>query len=150
MVQIGFSLFVISIAYDTICGERESGTLALVASNPVSKYHILIGKYLGGMASLLAPLAIGWIAAAILINADLVIEFHIAQWSRFGLLFAASGLYLSVFFLLQCWFQRSPVGRRAPWSGCYSYGFCLCSSSQTVPCMSQSRFDPYLPKPWLT
>ena len=100
MVQIGFSLFVISIAYDTICGERESGTLALVASNPVSKYHILIGKYLGGMASLLAPLAIGWIAAAILINADLVIEFHIAQWSRFGLLFAASGLYLSVFFLL--------------------------------------------------
>ena len=66
MVQIAFSLFVISIAYDTICGERESGTLALVASNPVSKYHILIGKYVGGMASLLAPLAIGWIAAAIL------------------------------------------------------------------------------------
>ncbi len=39
MVQIAFSLFVISIAYDVICGERESGTLALVASNPVSKYH---------------------------------------------------------------------------------------------------------------
>ena len=100
MVQIAFSLFVISIAYDVICGERESGTLALVASNPVSKYHILIGKYLGGMASLLVPLAIGWIAAAILINADPVIEFHIAEWSRFGGLFAASGLYLSVFFLL--------------------------------------------------
>ena len=44
MVQIAFSLFVISIAYDVICGERERGTLALLASNPVSKYHILIGE----------------------------------------------------------------------------------------------------------
>ncbi len=100
MVQIAFSLFVISVAYDVISGERESGTLALVASNPVSKYHILIGKYLGGMASLLVPLATGWIAAAILINANAMIEFHIAEWGRFTLLFAVLGLYLSVFFLL--------------------------------------------------
>ena len=100
MVQIAFSLFVISIAYDVICGERESGTLALVASNPISKYHILIGKYLGGMASLLVPLAIGWIAAALLINVNPMIEFHIAEWSRFAGLFAALALYLSVFFLL--------------------------------------------------
>ena len=100
MVQIAFSLFVISVAYDVICGERESGTLALVSSNPVSKYHILIGKYLGGMASLLVPLAIGWIAAALLINVKPMIEFQIAEWSRFALLFAALALYLSVFFLL--------------------------------------------------
>ena len=100
MVQIAFSLFVISIAYDVICGERERGTLALVASNPVSKYHILIGKCLGGMASLLLPLAIGWIAAALLINLNPMIEFHTAEWNRFALLFAALALYLSVFFLL--------------------------------------------------
>ena len=100
MVQIAFSLFVISIAYNVICGERESGTLALVVSNPVSKYHILIGKYLGGMASLLVPLAIGWIAAALLINVNPMIEFHTAEWSRFAGLFAALALYLSVFFLL--------------------------------------------------
>ena len=100
MVQIAFSLFVISIAYDVICGERESGTLALVASNPVSKYHILIGKYLGGMASLLVPLAIGWIAVALLINVNPMIEFHTDEWSRFALLFAALALYISVFFLL--------------------------------------------------
>ncbi|MYK19237.1 ABC transporter permease subunit [Candidatus Poribacteria bacterium] len=100
MVQIAFSLFVIAIAYDVICGERESGTLALIASNPVSKYHILIGKYVGGMASLLVPLTIGWIAAVLLISANPMMEFHIAEWSRFALLFAALALYLSVFFLL--------------------------------------------------
>ena len=100
MVQIVFSLFVISIAYDVICGERESGTLALVTSNPISKYHILIGKYIGGMASLLVPLAIGWITAAILINVNPMIEFQVAEWSRFAGLFAALALYLSVFFLL--------------------------------------------------
>ena len=100
MVQIAFSLFVISIAYDVICGEHERGTLALVASNPVSKYHILIGKYLGGMASLLVPLVIGWIAAVLLINLNPMIEFDTAEWNRFVLLFAALALYLSVFFLL--------------------------------------------------
>ena len=100
MVQIAFSLFVISIAYDVICGERENGTLALVASNPVSKYHILIGKYLGGMASLLVPLAISWIAAALLISVNPIIEFRTDEWSRFAGLFAALALYLSVFFLL--------------------------------------------------
>ena len=100
MGQIAFSLFVISITYDVICGERESGTLALVASNPVSKYHIMIGKYLGGMASLLVPLAISWIAVALLINVNPIIEFRTAEWSRFVGLFAALALYLSVFFLL--------------------------------------------------
>ena len=100
MAQIAFSLFVISISYDVICGEREGGTLALISSNPVSKYHILIGKYLGGMANLLVPLTIGWIAVALLINVNPMIEFHIAEWSRFALLFAALALYLSVFFLL--------------------------------------------------
>ena len=112
MVQIAFSLFVISIAYDVICGERESGTLALVTSNPVSKYHVLIGKYLGGIASLLVPLATGWIAAAILIYADPMIEFHIAEWSRFVLLFAALALYLSVFFLLSM-LVSAIIGRSA-------------------------------------
>ena len=100
MMQIAFSLFVISVAYDVICGERENGTLALVASNPVSKYHILIGKYLGGMVSLLVPLAIGWIAVVLLINVHPMIEFHTAEWSRFAGLFAALALYLSIFFLL--------------------------------------------------
>ena len=112
MVQIAFSLFVIAIAYDVICGERESGTLALVASNPVSKYHILIGKYIGGMTSLLVPLAIGWTAEAILIHANPAIEFHIAEWSRLGILFAVSGLYLSVFFLLSMLVSAS-TGRSA-------------------------------------
>ncbi|RKU15721.1 hypothetical protein C6503_13465 [Candidatus Poribacteria bacterium] len=108
MVQIAFSLFVISIAYDVICGERERGTLALLASNPVSQYHILIGKYLGGMASLLVPLAIGWVAAAILINVDPMLAFHTAEWGRFAELFAALVLYLSVFFLLSMLISAIP------------------------------------------
>jgi len=99
IVQIVLSLFVILIAYDVISGERERGTLGLVMSNPVLRFHILIGKYLGGMASILFPLVIGWIAGILLMLASPMIRFGSAEWGRIGLLFVVSALYLSVFFM---------------------------------------------------
>jgi ABC-2 type transport system permease protein len=100
IVQIVLSLFTILIAYDAISGERERGTLALTMSNSVSKYHVLIGKYLGGMVSILLPLAIGWIGGLAMIRSSLMVEFHAAEWVRIALLFLVSALYLSIFFLL--------------------------------------------------
>jgi ABC-type transport system involved in multi-copper enzyme maturation permease subunit len=100
IVQIVLSLFVILIAYDAISGEREGGTLALVMSNSVSRYHVLIGKYLGGMASIMLPLSIGWLAGLAVIRFSHIVEFHVAEWGRFCLLFLVSTLYISVFFLL--------------------------------------------------
>lgn len=100
IVQLVLSLFMILIAYDVISGERERGTLKLVMSNSVSRSQVLMGKYIGGMGSILLPLAIGWIAAIMLMLTSRMIEFRSAEWGRLGLLFAVSALYLSVFFLL--------------------------------------------------
>jgi len=100
IMQIVASLFVILIAYDAISGEREGGTLALVMANSVSRYHVLIGKYLGGMASILLPLSIGWLAGLAVIHFSPMVEFYFAEWGRFCLLFGVSALYISVFFLL--------------------------------------------------
>ncbi|HIE30105.1 TPA: DUF3526 domain-containing protein [Candidatus Poribacteria bacterium] len=100
IVQIVLSLFVILIAYDAISGERERGTLALAMSNSVSRYHILIGKYLGGMASILLSLAVGWVGGLAMIRSSPMVEFHAAEWGRIALLFLVSALYLSIFFLL--------------------------------------------------
>ncbi|MFQ6043446.1 MAG: ABC transporter permease subunit, partial [Candidatus Poribacteria bacterium] len=100
IVQIVLSLFAILIAYDAISGERERGTLALTMSNSVSRYHILIGKYIGGMASILLPLSIGWVGGLAMIRSSPMVEFHTAEWGRIALLFLVSALYLSIFFLL--------------------------------------------------
>ncbi len=100
IVQIVLSLFAILIAYDTISGERERGTLALAMSNSVSRYHVLIGKYLGGMVSILLPLAIGWLGGFAMIRFSPMVEFHAAEWGKVALLFVISALYLSIFFLL--------------------------------------------------
>ena len=100
IVQIVLSLFAILIAYDTISGERERGTLALTMSNSVSRYHVLIGKYLGGMVSILLPLAVGWLGGLAMIRSSPMVEFHAAEWGRIALLFVVSALYLSIFFLL--------------------------------------------------
>lgn len=100
IVQIALSLFTILIAYDVVSGERERGTLGLVMSNPVSRFQVLIGKYLGGMGSILLSLVIGWIAGIMLMLASPMVEFPPAEWGRIGLLFIVSVLHLSIFFLL--------------------------------------------------
>jgi ABC-type transport system involved in multi-copper enzyme maturation permease subunit len=100
IVQLVLSLFVILIAYDVISGEREDGTLALLMSNPISKFHVLIGKYLGGMGSILLPLGMGWVAVVAVMSFSPMIELGWADLGRIGLLFIVSALYLSTFFLL--------------------------------------------------
>lgn len=50
-------------SFDAISGERERGTLKLMLANPVPKDSILIGKYLGGMASILLSFLIAFIVA---------------------------------------------------------------------------------------
>ncbi len=100
IVQLVLSLFVILIAYDVISGEREDGTLALLMSNPVSKFHVLIGKYLGGMGSILLSLGIGWIVVVAVMSFSPMIELGWADLGRIGLVFIVSALYLSTLFLL--------------------------------------------------
>ena len=51
--KIVLSALAILFAYNAISGEREDGTLRLVLSNAVPRDTIVLGKYLGGMGSLL-------------------------------------------------------------------------------------------------
>jgi len=53
IVTIIMSLLAILFSYDTISGERQSGTLRLVIANSISRTKILFGKFIGGAASLL-------------------------------------------------------------------------------------------------
>ena len=59
IISLVFSLFAIIFTFDSVCGEREQGTLSLMCANSVSRSSILMGKYLGACGTLLIPLTVG-------------------------------------------------------------------------------------------
>jgi ABC-type transport system involved in multi-copper enzyme maturation permease subunit len=69
IVKRFISLFAILLTYDSICGEKERGTMALVCSNSVSRLTILWGKYIGAIVVLFIPLMIGICIGILLILA---------------------------------------------------------------------------------
>ena len=54
VVQLVLSLFVVLLTYDAVCGEKERGTLSLIASHPVPRHRLLLSKLIGALATLLA------------------------------------------------------------------------------------------------
>ena len=99
IVQVVLSLFAILFTYDSICGEREVGTLKLNFANPIPRTTYVLakvaGSWLGLMIPLIIPLAIG-IALVLICR----IPMTSAHWIRFFLLIFMSGLYLSFFVCL--------------------------------------------------
>ena len=53
------TLMAILLGYSAICGDKQSGTLRQVLSNPLSRFKLFFGKYLGLATILLLTLLIG-------------------------------------------------------------------------------------------
>jgi len=100
IVSIIMSLLGILFSYDSICGERESGTLKLVCSNSFPRATILFGKWIGGTASLLVPFLVSILLGAVYITSHPGVSWHATDWLAFTALAAASTLYISMFYLL--------------------------------------------------
>ncbi len=100
IIQVVLSLLTLLLAYDTISGEREQGTLSLTLSNPVPRHHILLGKLLGGMISISLPLVAGILVGLIVILTSGLLALQAQAWARIVLVFLCSLLYLSAIFML--------------------------------------------------
>lgn len=100
IIQVILSLLTLLFAYDTISGEKEHGTLALVLSNPVPRHQILVGKFIGGIMSVSLPLLVGLLSALIVVWLSGDVDLKLGDWVRLGLAILISFLYISVFFTL--------------------------------------------------
>jgi ABC-type transport system involved in multi-copper enzyme maturation permease subunit len=100
IVTIIMSLLAILFSYDTISGERQSGTLRLVIANSISRTKILFGKLVGGAASLLIPFILSLLVGALYISVNPSIQWDGSAWAEFGLLTAASITFITLFYLL--------------------------------------------------
>ena len=92
------SLFAILFSYNSLNGERESGTLRLMMANSLRRTSVVIGKLIGGFLPLalllLLPMAIG--LAGLLLFTDM--GFTGDEWLRIYLMALACLLYIFVFF----------------------------------------------------
>ncbi len=100
IVTIVMSVLALLFSYDAVTGERQRGTLRLVISNSISRTTILLGKFLGGTASLLIPFILALVAGVLYINLNPNIQWTASAWAELGLLAVASITFVTLFYLL--------------------------------------------------
>lgn len=102
IVKVVLSLFVILLAYDAICGEKERGTLKLMLSNSISRDKIILGKAAGELICIMVPLALSILLGFLLIILFYPHDIRLAgdDWARIGLIMLLFFLYIVFFFFL--------------------------------------------------
>jgi ABC-type transport system involved in multi-copper enzyme maturation permease subunit len=91
------SLFGILLSYDSICGERERGTLKMLCSNNTKRGVIFTAKFAGGAVILAVPFLISLISALLVLQFVHGIRFSATQWAAIGLITVLGLLYGAVF-----------------------------------------------------
>lgn len=100
VVSIVMSLLAFVYSYDSVCGEREQGTLKLLMSYAVPRDKIILAKWVGGYLSLLIPYFIGIMCCAILIVSSSALEYNGEDWIVFLLTIFVSLLFIAVMYSL--------------------------------------------------
>ena len=108
-------LISMQLAYDSVIGEIERGTMALLLSYPVSRWQVLVGKFLGHLIILTLATTAGYgLAGMALQLAHGGLDF--AAWQPFALLIVASVL-LGAAFLAMGYLISAKVKERGTAAG---------------------------------
>jgi len=90
-------LIALMLAYDSIVGEEELGTLLLLLSYPLSRFQILAGKFIGHAALLAMSTLLGFGSAGIVIAALTGKLLSLELWRELGFFIASATLLGWVF-----------------------------------------------------
>ena len=108
-------LIAMLLAYDAVIGEIERGTMALLLSYPVSRWQVLVGKFIGHLIILTLATTAGYGLAGIALQlAHGGLDF--AAWQPFALLIVASVL-LGAAFLAMGYLISAKVKERGTAAG---------------------------------
>jgi ABC-type transport system involved in multi-copper enzyme maturation permease subunit len=100
VIIIIFTVLAILLSYGAISGEKEDGLLALALANSVPRHKILLGKYLGALASIAVPLAFCFILGVLWVLLSKSVSPGADFFLSVGALYSGSLLYLSAILLL--------------------------------------------------
>ena len=112
---IGYVLSLIALlfTFDSVAGERESGTLRLMLANSVPRHTVLIGKFLGALMSISIPFALAVLVNLLVFSMSSAIHLSADAWGRLGIICFVALLYTCLFLtlglLVSARVQRSAV-----------------------------------------
>ena len=100
VIKVILALCAMLFAFDMICGEKESGTLKQTLSNSINRPMLILGKWIGGFASFIAPFFIAVLLGTILISFSPQIKFSGASRLKLGIMLLSAVSYLAIFYSL--------------------------------------------------
>jgi ABC-type transport system involved in multi-copper enzyme maturation permease subunit len=101
IVKIIMSILALFFAFDSICGEKERGTLRMMlACGGTNRSSVIIGKWLGGYLSFLLCFLPALLLILIWIVLSPAMNIKGEDWVRIGFMILFSLAYISIFFLL--------------------------------------------------
>lgn len=113
ILKIIMSILALLVAYNTISGEREQGTLRLMLSYTVIRYQVLLGKLLAGLVTLIIPVTSAFIVGLLIIQFFPMVSLAGADWVRIGLMYIASLIFISAMYniglLFSCLMRRANI-----------------------------------------
>jgi ABC-type transport system involved in multi-copper enzyme maturation permease subunit len=96
--KIVMSVLALLVAYDTISGEREQGTLKLILSSRVGRYQILLGKLGAGLLTLIIPTTIAFIVGLLILQFFPTVELTSLDWTCIVLMYIATLFFISAMY----------------------------------------------------
>ncbi|HUU20093.1 MAG TPA: ABC transporter permease subunit [Sedimentisphaerales bacterium] len=100
IISLFLSFGALIFAYNSICGEKEAGTLRLMLAGSIPRHKVLLGKYLALMFTLGVPMLLGILINLIIVTSSENISIDAGQWYKILVIIILSFLYLSIFVLL--------------------------------------------------
>jgi len=94
------SFVALVFTYDSVCGEKETGTLGLMLAGAVPRYTVLLAKYVAAMLTLGIPLCLGLLVNLIIVVSSDGVAIAPGQWLKVLVIVLLSFLFLSSFVLL--------------------------------------------------
>lgn len=103
--KIVLSLLVLLFAYDAISGEREQGTLKLIMSSSLPRYHFLLGKIVAGLITLTIPITIAFIIGLLILEFSPMVDLTGSDWARIVLIYVSSLIFISAMYNVGLFFS---------------------------------------------
>ena len=111
--RIVISVLALLVAYDTISGERERGTLKLMLSGTAARYQVLLGKLTAGLMVLVVPVVIAFVLGLVILLCFPMVNLAGSDWIRIGFMFITSLVFIATMYnlglLFSCLARRSAI-----------------------------------------
>lgn len=100
-------LIALLLAYDSVVGEAERGTLILLLTHPVSRTEVILGKFIGHLFLLTIAIVVGYGVAGVTISLTGEAGFADQEWDSFLRLLLSSvllgAIFLSLGYVISTW-----------------------------------------------